>query len=33
MSKELSEKISIIGFWIMAVVLGTFQTYIIMITR
>jgi len=33
MSKELSEKIGIIGFWIMAVGLGTFSTYIIMITR
>jgi len=33
MSRELSEKISIIGFWVMAVALGTFGTYIIMITR
>jgi hypothetical protein len=33
MSKELIEKFSIIGFWIGAVALGTFGTYIIMITR
>ena len=33
MSKELQEKFGIIGFWVMAVALGTFSTYIIMITR
>ena len=33
MSKELIEKFNIIGFWIGAVALGTFGTYIIMITR
>jgi len=33
MSKELIEKFSIIGFWFMAVALGTFGTYIIIITR
>jgi hypothetical protein len=33
MSKELQDKIGIIGFWVMAVALGTFGTYIIIITR
>jgi|TARA_R110000744_G_scaffold379924_2_gene499192 hypothetical protein len=33
MSEEVKEKIGIIGFWFMAVALGTFGTYIIMITR
>ena len=33
MSKELQEKISIIGFWVMAIAWGTFGVYIIMITR
>jgi hypothetical protein len=33
MSREQQDKISIVGFWVMAVALGTFQTYIIMITR
>jgi hypothetical protein len=33
MSKELIEKFNIVGFWVMAVAIGTFGTYIIMITR
>ena len=33
MSKDLIEKCNIVGFWIGAVALGTFGTYIIMITR
>jgi len=33
MSKELQDKIGIIGLWTMAVALGTFCTYIIIITR
>jgi hypothetical protein len=33
MNKDLIEKFNIIGFWIGAVVLGTFGTYIIIITR
>jgi hypothetical protein len=33
MSEELTEKISIIGLWTMAVAVGTFCTYIIIITR
>ena len=33
MSKELQEKISIIGLWAFAVAWGTFSTYIIVITR
>ena len=33
MSRELREKISIIGLWTLAVAWGTFGTYIIMITR
>ena len=33
MSKELQEKISIIGLWTFAIVWGTFSVYIIAITR
>jgi hypothetical protein len=33
MSKELAEKFSILLFWFMAVVVGTFGAYIIMTTR
>ena len=33
MSKDSIEKFNIIGFWVGAVALGTFGTYIIMITR
>jgi hypothetical protein len=33
MTEELQEKISVIGLWVMAIALGTFCTYIIMITR
>jgi hypothetical protein len=33
MSKELQEKISIVGFWTFAIAWGTFSTYIIVITR
>ena len=33
MSKDSIEKFNIIGFWVGAVALGTFGTYIIIITR